>query len=71
MNWRKFFVEYKLEFVFGGVLIACVCLSLWMARFIPIEMYQDLSLVMNSTITVECLFGAWIMSRHIFANDRI
>lgn len=65
MNWRKLFVEYKLEFVFGGVLIACVCLSLWMARFIPIEMYQDLSLVMNSSIIVECLFGAWIMSRHI------
>ena len=48
MNLRKLYFDYKLEFVFGAVLIACVCLSLWLARYIPIRMYgglHDISLL--------------------------
>ena len=66
---RAICLDYKAEFIFGFVLIACVVLSYGLAPFIPIDFFnRHLSVIMNGCIASVCLFGAWIVWMH---NDGI
>ena len=65
MSLRKIFEEYYREIIFGAVLLMCVCVSYWLAHFIPMSFYGRLSMIMNGCIVTVCLAGSWILSRHV------
>ena len=65
MTFRKMWVDYRSEFVFGLVLFACVLLSLWGVQFIAVDFYQNsLSHILDGCIETICLAGAWLLARH-------
>jgi len=62
---RKFFIEYKSEFVFGLSLFAAVVVSYALAPLIPAELfYSIISPVQNTAIITVTLINAWAMIRH-------
>lgn len=62
---RKFFVEYKAEFVFGLVLLACVGVSIALEPLIPNDIfYQIISPIQTTTIITVSLVNTWAMWRH-------
>lgn len=64
MNLRELCAEYSREIIFGAVLLVCVCLSYWLAHYIPMHLYGRLSMIMNGCIATICFAGAWMMVRH-------
>ena len=58
MNLRELCAEYSREIIFGAVLLVCVCLSYWLAHYIPMHLYGRLSMIMNGCIITICLAGA-------------
>ena len=64
MNVHKLCKHYKSEFIFGLVLLAGVVLSYFLAQYIPLKLYGQLSIIMNGCIATMSLASAWIMARH-------
>lgn len=65
MSLRKFLIEYRSVFVFGFVLLTCVCLSYWLARYIPNDFYNStLVPILNGCIAVVSIGGSIILFRH-------
>ena len=64
MNVHELCKNYKSEFIFGLVLLAGVVLSYFLAQYIPLKLYGQLSMVMNGCIATVSLASAWIMARH-------
>ena len=62
---RKFFIEYKAEFVFGLVLLACVAVSIALEPLIPNDIfYQIISPIQTIAIITVSLVSTWAMWRH-------
>ena len=65
MSFRRIWIEYKTEFVFGLSLIACVVLSLSLTHLMPVQLYNDsISHILDGCIATVSLSGAWLMARH-------
>ena len=65
MSFRKFFVEYRSEVVFGLVLTATMVLSYILAPLIPIDLFRKIIYpVQNTAIITVLLINTWAMSRH-------
>ena len=59
---RNLWYDYKSEFLFLVVLSACVVLSHWLARFIPVDLFDGvITAVQNACTSTICLFGALLM----------
>lgn len=64
-EFKRIIADYKSEFVFGVVLLACVLLSNSLAGFIPVQFYKEsLSEILNGIVGTVCLIGAWMLFRH-------
>jgi len=62
---RKLFIEYKAEFVFGLVLLACVAVSIALEPLIPNDIfYQIISPIQTTAIITVSLVSTWAMWRH-------
>ena len=62
---REIWAEYRSEGIFGLVLLCCVMLSHWMARFIPVALFDGvITAVKNACTSAVCLFGAVLMFVH-------
>ena len=65
MGLRKLIGEYLTELIFGAVLLVCVALSIYFARYISVEFYTgSITQIMNGCIATISLSGVWIMLRH-------
>ncbi len=65
MSIRKFFVEYRLEVVFGLALTAAMVLSYILAPLIPIDLFRkNIYPVQNTAIITVLLINTWAMARH-------
>ena len=63
MNVHELCKNYKSEFIFGLVLLAGVVLSYFLAQYIPLKLYGQLSMVVNGCIATVSLASAWIMAQ--------
>lgn len=62
---RDIWYNYKSEVFFGLVLLGCVMLSHWLARFIPVELFDGVITAIQNTCTATvCFFGAVPMFVH-------
>ena len=65
MSFRKFFVEYRSEMVFGLALTAAMVLSYILAPLIPIDLFRKIIYpVQNTAIITVLLINTWAMARH-------
>lgn len=65
MSFRKFFVEYRSEVVFGLALTTAMVLSYILAPLIPIDLFRKIIYpVQNSAIITVLLINTWAMARH-------
>ena len=61
-NIRAIWYNYKSEVHFFLVLSACMVLSHWLARFIPVDLFDGvITAVQNACTTTVCLYGAVLM----------
>jgi len=59
---RNLWYEYKSEILFFVVISACAVLSHWLARFIPVDLFDGvITAVQNACTSTICLFGALLM----------
>ena len=59
------FTQYQSAIRFSAILSACVALSLWLARFIPADVFEDfVSPALFACTVTAALSGAWIIFRH-------
>lgn len=64
-NIRNLWYNYKSEILFFLVLSACAALSHWLARFIPMDLFDGvITAVQNACTSTVCLFGAILMFVH-------
>ena len=64
-NIRNLWYNYKSEILFFLVLSACAALSHWLARFIPVDLFDGvITAVQNACTSTVCLFGAILMFVH-------
>lgn len=57
--------KYKPGVIFFLVLTACVGISMWLARFIPVERFDNMVVPVFAGMTSAIAFsGAWVMFRH-------
>ena len=69
MNLRNFYIEYKSELVFGLILSVVAVASYYLSRFIPEDIFEYFVNPIEEICTiVVCLYGAWVMSRHLEGN---
>ena len=69
MTLRKFYQEYKSEIAFGLIMSAVIVASYYFAQFIPEDIFENcINPVENICMITVCLYGAWIISRHIDGN---
>ena len=62
---RDIWYNYKSEVFFGAALLVLTALSHWMARFIPVELFDGVITVIQNTCTASvCLFGAVLIFVH-------
>ena len=62
---RDIWYNYKSEVFFGAALLVLTALSHWMARFIPVELFDGvITAVQNTCTSAVCLFGAVLMFVH-------
>lgn len=62
---REIWYNYKSEALFLLILSACAALSHWLARFIPVELFDGVITAVQNTCTITvCLFGAILMFSH-------
>ena len=65
MTFRKICSDYCREIIFGVVLFACVLLSYYFARYIPLDFFDSaLAPIMNGCIASVSIFGAILLFRH-------
>ena len=64
-NIRNIWLDYKSEVLFFLVLSACAALSHWLARFIPVDLFDGpITAIQNACTCTVCLFGAILMFVH-------
>ena len=64
-NIRNIWLDYKSEVLFFLVLSACAALSHWLARFIPVDLFDGpITAIQNACTCTICLFGAILMFVH-------
>ena len=69
MTLRGFYQEYKSEFAFGFILLVAVIASFYLSQFIPEDIFElFINPAQNICLIVVCLYGAWLMSRHLEGN---
>lgn len=62
---KDIWYNYKSEVFFGAALLVLTALSHWMARFIPVELFDGVITVIQNTCTASvCLFGAVLIFVH-------
>ena len=62
---RDLWYNYKSEVVFFLILSACVALGHWMARYIPVELLDNVILpVQHGANIAVCAVGAWLLFGH-------
>ena len=62
---KDIWYNYKSEVLFGVVLLVLTALSHWMARFIPVALFDGvITAVQNACTIAVCLFGAVLMFMH-------
>ena len=62
---RHLWYDYKSEFYFGLLLIAIVLVSQWLARFIPVDLFETfINPALSISFATVCLFGSWLCFRH-------
>lgn len=62
---HNLWLDYKSEFLFGITLVVAMALSHWLARFIPVEMFNGvITAIQNACTGTLCLFGAILMFVH-------
>ena len=64
-NIRHLWSDYQSEVLFGSALLVLTGLSHWLARFIPVALFDGvITAVQNACIITVCLFGAVLMFVH-------
>jgi AraC-like DNA-binding protein len=67
--WKELWLEYKSELIFGVVLGIIVVASYRLAAFIPEDIFERfINPSENIATIVVCLYGAWMLSRHLEGN---
>ena len=62
---RYLWLDYKSEILFFVVLSACMALSHWLSRFIPMDLFNgSITAIQNACTCSVCLFGAILMFTH-------
>ena len=62
---RNLWYNYKSEILFFLVLSVCTVLSHWLARFIPVDLFDGvITAIQNACTATLCLFGALLMFVH-------
>lgn len=62
---RDLWYNYKSEVLFFLVLSACTALSHWLARYIPLDLFDGvITAIQNACTSTLCLFGALLMFVH-------
>lgn len=64
-NIRRLWSDYQSEVLFGSALLVLTGLSHWLARFIPVELFDGvITAIQNACTITVCLFGAILMFVH-------
>ncbi len=64
-NIRHLWSDYQSEVLFGSALLVLTGLSHWLARFIPVELFDGvITAIQNACTITVCLFGAILMFVH-------
>ena len=62
---RDIWFEYRSEGIFGLVLFACALLSHWLARYIPVELFDGyITAIQNACTASICFFGSVLIFVH-------
>ena len=64
-SFRDFWKNYKEEILFALLLSAFTVLSHWLSRFIPVDLFENvILLIQHGSNTALCLIGAWLLFKH-------
>jgi len=64
-SFRDIWKNYQEEFLFGLLLSAFTVLSHWLSRFIPVDLFENvILLIQHGSNTALCLIGAWLLFKH-------
>ena len=64
-TFRELWYNYRSEFFFLVVLLACVTLGHWLSYYVPVDFYEHVILpIQHGANTTLCLLGAWLLLRH-------
>lgn len=64
---REWMYDYGRIALFALALTAVVCASIYLSRFIPVEVFEtDITLSLHLCILAVCVIGAIVLNRHIY-----
>ena len=65
-NFRKFYFTYGSITLFAVGLIGVVCLSYWLSRYIPVDVFREyVSPILHGCMLLSAIVGAIVMQGHI------
>lgn len=65
-NFRKFYFTYGSITLFAVGLIGVVCLSYWLSRYIPVDVFREyVSPILHGCMLLSAIVGAIVMQWHI------
>ena len=63
---RRFYYDYGLISLFAVGLVGCVCLSYWLSRYIPVDIFQyRISPILHGSMLLVAVAGAIVMHWHV------